>query len=388
MAVYLDNSATTRVCEEALETYIAVSRGEFGNPSSRHLLGKAAEDLLLDARATINRSLGSKDGTVIFTAGGTEANNLAIFGRAYAKPRYRKGGKILTTLGEHSSVTQPLTALANEGFRVVAIPTKGGKLDLEALEREMTPDVILVTMMLVNNETGAVYDLAYVSRLMRAYAPDAILHVDATQAYLKIPFTVKSLDADLVTISSHKVEGPKGVGALWVSPAVVKNRGLVPRELGGGQEHGYRSGTENVPGIAAFGAAIRKEMADRETRMALATRLSQKLIDEIANRESLHEVRVNLPARRAPHIVSITLPKIKSETMLHFLSARGIYVSSGSACSSHDTHTSPAIVAFGLSEAEADTTIRVSLGAHNTEADIDALLEGLEAGVRDLIRIR
>ncbi len=388
MAIYLDNSATTRICEEALETYLNVSRTQWGNPSSRHGLGKEAEDLINQTRGLINQSLGSRDGTVIFTAGGTEANNLAIFGRAYAKPRYRKGGKILTTQGEHSSVTQPLTALMNEGFRVVAIPTKGGELDWEVLEKELTPDVVLVTMMLVNNETGAIYDLGTVSRLMRANCPDGVLHVDATQAYLKIPFTIKSLGCDLVTISSHKVEGPKGVGALWVSPAVVKNRGLAPRELGGGQEGGYRSGTENVPGIAAFGAAIRKETGDRDTRIRQNTALSERLITGIATREGLSEVRVNLPPHRAPHIVSITLPKIKSETMLHFLSSYGIYVSSGSACSSNSTHKSSALVAFGRSEDEADYSIRVSLSHRNEMGDIDALIEALKIGLEKLSRVR
>lgn len=388
MSIYLDNSATTPMCEEALSAYLHAAKTAWGNPSSRHLMGKEAEDILKTTRAKVLSSLGTREGTVIFTAGGTEANNLAIFGRAYAKPRYRRGGKILTTAGEHSSVTECLSALRAEGFEVVEIPTAGGSIDMATLEKELTPNVILLTMMLVNNETGAVYDLAAVSRLAKQKCPDACLHADATQAYLKLPVSPRALGADMITVSAHKIEGPKGVGALWVSPAVIKNRGIVARELGGGQEGGWRSGTENVPAIAAFGAAIDKQTADRADRVSHMLRLRQRLLDGVASIPALAEVKCNLPPVCAPHIVSITLPRIKSETMLHFLSARGIFVSSGSACSSHDTHTSPAMIAFGLSQAEADSTLRVSFGIQNTDADVDAFLSALSEGVGSLIRFR
>ncbi len=386
--IYLDNSATTPVCQEALDTYVKVSSTLWGNPSSRHSLGKEAEDVLKCARETVKTAIGETTGTVVFTAGGTEANNLAIFGRAYAKPRYLKGGKILTTQGEHASVTEPLALLRSQGFTVVEIPTTGGQIDREVLERELTPSVILVTMMLVNNETGAVYDLGGVSQMMRQKCPDAVLHVDATQGFLKIPFSPKSLGCDLLTISSHKVEGPKGVGALWISDPVKKNRGLVARELGGGQEMGYRSGTENVPAVAAFSAAIRKEMADRAARVGRIAALRGAMIERIQSDAAFSEVLLNLPPKAAPHILSLTLPKIKSETMLHFLSAKGVFVSSGSACSSHDTHTSPAMVAYGLRPEEADCTIRVSFGVSNTMEDVDAFLKYLQLGLETLVRIR
>lgn len=386
--LYLDNSATTPICEEALARYIEVSRGAWGNPSSRHGRGKEAEDVLTDARRAVREALGARDGQVVFTSGGTEANNLAITGRLLAKPRYKRMGKLLTTEGEHASVSAPLEALRAEGVRVVEIPTRGGEIDLARLAEEMTPDVVLVSMMLVNNESGALYDIAAVSRLMRAKSPDAVLHVDATQGFLKVPFTVSALGAHMVTVSAHKVHGPKGVGALWIDAATVKNGGVAATLLGGGQEGGLRSGTENVPGIAAFAAAIRARRADREQAAAHMTALRDRLVEGIRGTSRLAEVQVNLSPRMAPHIVSITLPRIKSETMLHFLSAKGIYVSSGSACSSHNSHLSSAMLAWGLTEAEADCTVRVSFCAENTAEDVDALLAALAEGVQTLVRMR
>ena len=385
--IYFDNSATTRVSPEALAAYVEASENEWGNPSSRHSRGQAAEKLIAGARACLCDALGS-EGEVVFTAGGTEANNLAIRGRLAAKPRFFRGGKILTTAGEHSSVTRPLEALAREGLLVVEIPTRGGVLDLDALRREATPNTCLVTMMLVNNESGARYAIEDAARITRAACPDAVFHIDATQAFLKFPWSVKHMGADLVTVSSHKIRGPKGVGALWMSPAVVKNRGIAPMTLGGGQEGGYRSGTENVPGIAGFAAAVRQGMKNLPETAARLSALRETLIRGVAETPALREVRCQLPPVAAPHIVSLTLPRIKSETMLHYLSSKGIYVSSGSACSSHDTHLSHAMLAFGLSEKEADCTIRVSFGVQNTEEEIACFLEALSAGVESLIRIR
>lgn len=386
--IYFDNSATTRISPEALRVFCEVSEEHYGNPSSRHSRGADAERLLNDARNAVLSALGAGGGEVVFTAGGTEANNLAILGRLRAKPRFKKGGKILTTAGEHASVSHPIDALRREGLTVAVIPTVGGALDLDVLRREATPDVCLVSMMLVNNESGALYDLSAAARIVRVACPDAVFHVDATQAFLKVPFTVKSLGCDLVTVSSHKIRGPKGVGALWISPAVIKNRGIAPMMLGGGQEGDLRSGTENVPGIAAFAEAVRRGLAARDTNIEQLSDLRAYLIDRVENTPELAEVRVNMPPVSAPHIVSLTMPGIKSETMLHFLSSRGIYVSSGSACSSHDQHLSSAMLAFGLSEREADATVRVSFGVQNTREEVDAFLSALAAGVSGLIRAR
>ncbi|MBE6533109.1 MAG: cysteine desulfurase [Ruminococcaceae bacterium] len=385
--IYLDNSATTRISEGALEKYIEVSREYYGNPSSLHAMGFEAEKILDGARAEILRSLCTKDASVIFTASGSEANNLAIIGRALSKERYKSGAKIITTEGEHASVDAPLDFLVSLGFKVARIPTKNGKIDLDILKREMTRDVILVTMMMVNNETGALYDIATVSKIMKANSPDAFLHVDATQSYLKLPFTKAKLGADMITVSSHKIEGPKGVGALVVGKEVIKARGLAPIILGGGQEGGMRSGTENVPAVAAFGEAVKIGFESLKERYEKTRVLRDYLIGKF-EQEELAEISLTLPEFSAPHILNITLPKIKSETMLHYLSSLGIYVSSGSACSSNGTHSSSALTAYGRSAAEADTSIRISLSYHNTKEEIDALAEGLASGLKKLSRIR
>ena len=385
--IYLDNSATTKICDEALKKYNEVSTGFFGNPSSLHKMGFDAEKLLSDARGEILRSLSARAHKVIFTASGSEANNLAIIGRAFAKERYRKGKKIITSEGEHASINEPLMRLEKEGYKVVKIPTKGGKIDIERLQDELDDSVILVTMMMVNNETGAIYDVAKVAKLTHSRAPEALVHLDATQSYMKLPISLSSLPADMITISSHKIEGPKGVGALVVTDKVLTSKGLSPLILGGGQEGGMRSGTENVPALAAFGEAVRVYSAERESRYLTVCDISEYLLNRLS--ALLPEISASLPEARAGHIVNITLPKIRSETMLHFLSSRGIFVSSGSACSSNDVaHRSSALIAFGRSEAEADSSLRISLSYRNTKEEIDALISALGEGLARLQRMK
>lgn len=384
--IYLDNSATTRISEEALAKYNEISRDCYGNPSSLHKLGFDAEKILDGARAEITNSLGAKGATVVFTASGSEANNLAIIGRALSKERYMGKAKIITTEGEHASVDAPLEMLRKMGFKVAKIPTARGVVDKDSLVRELTTDVILVTMMMVNNETGALYDTAEVSKLMKAKCPDAFLHVDATQSYLKFPFTKAKCGADMITLSSHKIEGPKGVGALLIDPAVIKARGLAPLILGGGQEGGLRSGTENVPGIAAFGEAVKIGTAKLRERYTKTSSLRAYTIERIE--KELSEISITDPQSHAPHILNITLPKIKSETMLHYLSSLGIYVSSGSACSSNSGHHSSALTAYGRSADEADTSVRISFSYKNEKDDVDALIEGLKSGLDKLSRIK
>ena len=382
--IYLDNSATTKISEEALARYCEVSRDFFGNPSSLHAVGKAAEDILKDARNAIRSAIGAKSGTVVFTASGTEANNLAILGRAHAKARYR-GAKLITSAGEHASVTAPLSALAAEGMKVAEIPTTGGRLDLAALEEMLTPDTVLVTVMLVNNETGALYDLRAAADIIKRKAPDCALHADATQALFKTPIDVRALGVRLMTLSSHKVEGPKGVGALWIDDSLIKEKGIAPLILGGGQEGGMRSGTENVPGIAAFATACRIGQREMPERIASIAALRERLLCGLSA-DAFREVTPILPEISAPHILSLILPRVKSEVMLHHLSADGISVSSGSACSSHGHVGTGALSAFGIPEAMRDFAIRVSLSHRNTEADIDAFLASLEKGLARLAR--
>ncbi len=382
--IYFDNSATTRISEAALEKYVETSRASFGNPSSLHKLGLDAEKLIHAAREEILFSLGAKDSSIVFTASGSEANNLAILGRAFSKERFA-GKKIITTDSEHASVNEPLSRLSALGFKVVKIPTRGGELDLGALRAELTPDVILLTMMMVNNETGALYDTAEAARLARLACPDAVIHLDATQSYMKLPFTKVSCGADMITVSSHKIEGPKGVGALVIDNRIIRSKGLAPLILGGGQEGGLRSGTENVPGICAFGEAVRLGRESLRQRYAYLSNLRRELICKL---EGIPEISITIPKTSVPHIVNITLPNIKSETMLHYLSSFGIYVSSGSACSSNTGHISSALVAFGRSAAEADCSIRISLSHTNTTEEIETLCQKLEEGIGKLARIR
>ena len=386
--IYLDNSATTRVSEEALNKYIEISREFYGNPSSLHALGFSAEKIISEARDTLLSTLSAKGSSLIFTASGSEANNLAIIGRALSKERYLKGAKIITSDGEHASVNEPLSRLEALGFKIVRIPTKGGVLDLERLSSELTTDTILVTIMMVNNETGALYDIASISRLIKSKVPTAALHVDATQSYMKIPFTKSSIGADMITISSHKIEGPKGVGALVVDPRIIKEKGLSPIIFGGGQEGGLRSGTENVPAIAAFAEAASIGKRTFQQRYEKYQLLYRSLVDRIEASEALSGISITKPHSHAPHILNITLPGIKSETMLHYLSSFGIYVSSGSACSSNDARVSSALTAYGRSAKEADSSIRISFSDKNELSDIDALISALESGIAKLAKIK
>ena len=386
MQAYFDNSATTKIRREALDKYISVSEEIYGNPSSLHTLGLLAEKQLDEARESILHSLNERSSTVVFTSSGSEANNLAIFGRAFAKERYMGKAKIITTEGEHASVSAPFEALEKMGFKITKIPTKNGILDLGALEAELTADVILVSVMMVNNETGALYDTASVSALIKARCKDALLHVDATQSYLKMPFTKRSIGADMITLSSHKIEGPKGVGALVISDSVIKAKGLSPIILGGGQEGGLRSGTENVPAISAFGEAVRLGYTELNDAYRYTNELREYIISRLNS--EIPEIKPTLPESHSPCILNITLPDIKSETMLHYLSSMGVFVSSGSACSSNSSHLSSALIAYGKSEKEADSSIRISLSKRNTREEADMLVSALKSGVDRLSRIR
>ena len=384
--IYLDNSATTQICEEALNKYCEISLNSYGNPSSLHDKGVDAEKELEIARKIILKSVSAENCNLFFTSSGTEANNLAILGRAYAKDRFKNGAKIITTRGEHASVNQPLEALKKSGFKVAYISTRDGDFDLEEFKKELTPDTILVSVMMANNETGAVYNIPSVKRALIDARSTALLHVDATQGYMKIPFTKAGIGADMITISAHKIEGPKGVGALIVDPSIIKSRDLSPIMLGGGQEGGYRSGTENVPGICAFGEAVKVYSEHLNERIAYITQLREYLVQMIT--KNLPEISLTNPKHHAPHILNITMPSIKSETVLHYLSSLGIYVSSGSACSSNSRHRDSALVAYGRSEKEADCSIRISLSHRNTRDDVDALISALGKAVTQLARMR
>ena len=382
--IYLDNSATTPLCPEAKAAMCAAMEC-YGNPSSLHGDGLASAALLKESREAVALALGEryiKPGQLIFTASGTEASAIALLGTAMAKSR-RSATTILTTDSEHPSVAQNLALLEKEGFTVVRVPTKGGMLDMDVVRAHMNKSLFMVSMMLVNNETGALYPVGEVFAMAKAANPDCICHCDAVQGFLKVPMSAKSLGADLITVSAHKIHGPKGVGALYISQRLLTARAVVPVYGGGGQEFGLRSGTENLIGIAGFAAAAKRGFEKRAEFVTATSALAQRLADALQD----SEIMLNLPPKRAPHILSITLPDIKSETMLHYLSGKGIAVSAGSACSSHAKAPSATLLAFGLSAEVADCTLRISLSAENTAEQIDALAGALRSGVAELVRI-
>ncbi len=383
--IYFDNSATTPLSAAARKA-IEQAADCFGNPSSLHTLGQNAEVLVRTAREQLLASLGVRrgQGTVIFTSCGTEATSTALLGTAFAKSR-RTAARILTTDSEHPATSQALEVLAQNGFEIVKLPTRGGVLDMDALERALDKPIFSASFMLVNNETGALYAIKEAfAKIKRAY-PDAITHCDAIQGFMRVRFTPAVLCADLVSVSGHKIHAPKGIGALYISADLIKAKKIVPFLRGGGQEDGMRSGTENVIGICALGACA----ADMNARRNSIEATLSELYGYACDRLSKLDVRINMPVgAKVDHIINITLPSIKSETMLHYLSSKCIYISSGSACSSHSHTPSSALIAFGLSAAEADCSLRISLSEYNTKDDIDALCDALAEGIARLVRIK
>ncbi len=380
--IYLDNSATTPLSKGAVDAMHKAIES-FGNPSSLHALGHLAEKNVNTAREIIAASLGIKKDSykVIFTSGGTEANNLAITGSALAK-NY-KNPKIIISNSEHPCILEPVKALAAKGFEVVYLPTVGGEIDEQAFIDAMDKNTVLVSIMAVNNETGAIYDIRKLFSYAKRVNPQVICHTDAVQAYLKIPFSPSLVGADLVSISSHKVHGPKGCGALIVSKNIITAKKLAPISLGGGQEGGIRSGTENTIGIMGFGGAVSELYPKLNADIKTMTELKEYFISLLPE-----EIKVNSPKTSAPHIINITLPSIKSETMLHHLSSKGIYVSSGSACSSHKQTQSHVLLAFGLSNHDADCSLRVSISAETKKEHLTRLAEELKNGIDTLVKIK
>ena len=382
--IYFDNSATTKISPLAKAKMLEVMDTAYGNPSSKHKKGLESEHYLEEARNIILSSLGVSRGVrgeLIFTSGGTESNNLAILGGVYSKNR--KGNeKIMISAGEHSSVEEVAVQLEKRGFCVLRVPTQNGEIDLDYI-RENAHGVILASFMNVNNETGAKYDVASAFKIIKSLCPGAICHSDCVQSYMKSAVSPKSLAADMISISAHKVNGPKGVGALYVSPEIIKAKKLVPIIFGGGQEENFRSGTENLYSICAFGEAVNEHMKNLSADIEKMNTLKCYIVEGLSK---IDGVNVNLPPKSAPHIISLTAMGIKSETLLNALSKRGIYVSSGSACSSHSKNLSKALLAYGLKESEADSTIRISISAENTKAEADIFFAALKEEVTHLAR--
>ncbi|MBC8536676.1 cysteine desulfurase family protein [Feifania hominis] len=376
MEHYLDNSATTKPYPQAVWAMTEVLTRDYGNPSSAHRKGVESEAHLRAARETVAKTLACEADELFFTSGGTEADNLAILGGAAA--RSRAGRHIVTTDSEHPAVENAVGRLEERGFTVTRLSTRGGMIDPAALEAALRPDTALVSMMMVNNETGAVYPVNRVRELLEQRSPNALFHIDAVQGYGKLPFSVKKLGCDLLTVSAHKIGGPKGVGALYV------RRGVHIESLvcGGGQEGNLRSGTENLPGIAGFAAACEATFDDLPRKLQALRALREELICRLG--EQLPQAIVHLPAQAAPHIVNFSLPPYKSETLVHALEQYDVFVSGGSACNAKKKVRSRALTAFGLPDEQVDSALRVSFCFENTREDIDALLDALGAAAASL----
>ena len=385
--IYFDSAATTSVCEAAAAAANRAMADQWGNPSAVYSFGASAHRALERDRETVRSAFGAgaKDGRVIFTSSGTEANNTAIIGAVIAKSRNR-GGRVLTTDSEHPSVARAVSRLEALGYEVKRVPTANGEIDLDALRAAATERVIFASFMTANNETGALYDVASAARIVKSASPGAIVHTDAVQAFLKCDVSPKKSGVDMISVSAHKVHAPKGTGALWVRESVIRAKDLSPYIVGGGQEDTMRSGTENTAGIAAFAAAVAEGAATLTERRAAVEALEEYALGEIAAR--VPEAKINRPARSLAGIVSVTLPDIRSETALNFLAARDIFVSAGSACSAHSGKPSGVLLAFGLTEREADSTIRVSFDHTNTRDEFDALCAALAEAVATLQRAK
>lgn len=370
--IYFDNAATTVVSPAAAKAVLSGMTKEYGNPSSLHQKGVEAEALLKEAARTIAGTLKVSPNEIYFTSGGTEANNWALFGAARANAR--NGRKILTTAMEHPAVSEVLKSLSTEGFSVVPISVDAqGRLDLETFLRELTPDVVLVSMMVVNNEIGAVTPVREIGKLLKSRCPQALYHADAIQAYGKFPIFPKEVGIDLLTVSGHKIHGPKGTGFLYKSERAK----IKPLLYGGGQQGGLRSGTENVPGIAGLGVAAGEAYRDLAERTEKMFSLRERLVEGLS---ALPEVILHgMPGREgAPHIVNASFLGIGSEVLQHALEERGIYVSAGSACSSHKRAGSPTLTAIGASREELSSAVRFSFSALNEAEEVDEALRVLQ----------
>lgn len=376
---YLDNAATAPVYKEAADAAYKVLNENFGNPSSLHTLGIEAEQIIDNARLSVSRLLSCDKKEIIFTSGGTESNNLAISGAVSALKR--RGKRIITTAIEHPSVINVFKQLEEQGFEAVYVnPRSDGKIYSEDIIKEINDKTILISCMLVNNETGLILPVKEIKQgVINAKAP-ALIHCDAVQALSKLTFSVRELGVDLLAVSAHKIHGPKGVGALYIK----KGARILPIIYGGGQERNLRPGTENTAGIAGFAAAcfiVYKNINENISKVRDVREYFAKKI-----KIEIPQIKINSPNDSVPHIINITVLGFKSETMLHFLESKGVFVSSGSACSSHKKGVSYVLKAMGLKDNEADCALRISFSHLNTKEDIDMLVSSLKEGMSVLTK--
>ena len=374
MAHYLDNAATTPVREEAARAALEAMTEGWGNPSARYALGTRAAERLKEWRAQVAQGLGCLPEEVYFTSCGTESDNWAI--QAAVELNKRKGKHIVTTAIEHAAVLEPCRALERQGYEVTYLqPGRDGKIAPEAVAAALREDTVLVSMMLVNNELGTILPVAEAARAIREAGCPALLHCDAVQGFLKVPFTPRELGVDLLSISGHKIHAPKGIGAMYVR----KGLNIQPMIRGGGQESGLRSGTEATGQIAALAAAVTAGRATLEADLRHMADLKAYAVERLTT--GVPGLRV-LTEGGAPHILPITLPGYKSEVVVRFLSDLGVYVSSGSAC--HKGKPSHVFAALNLPKKERDGVLRVSFSYDTTREDVDALVQGLEQAGKQL----
>ena len=368
MECYFDNSATTRVYDEVIDIMVKVMREDYGNPSSLHLKGLDAEHIIKDSSAKIAKVLKCLPEEIVFTSGGTESNNMAIIGSALAKRRH--GKHIIVSSVEHASVSAVMQFLIKEGYEVTYIPSgENGQVDVDAFADAVRDDTILVSCMHINNELGSVMPVEQIGRAVKAKNKDVYFHVDAIQSFGKIEVLPKKMNADLVSVSGHKIHGPKGSGFLYIKKGLL----IRPVIYGGGQQKNMRSGTENVPAIAGLGVAVEKTFENFEEKTAHIASLRDRLVDELTKIENVY---CNTDVSKgAPHIASISFVGVRSEVMLHALEDKGIYVSSGSACSSNKKKESAVLTAIGLDKDRIESTLRFSFGEQNTVEEVDYAIE-------------
>lgn len=371
MEAYFDNSATTKVFDCVKDAVVHAMTEDYGNAAARHMKGVEAERLIKEARAEIARSLKVQEKEILFTSGGTESNNMALIGTALANQR--AGKHLITTAVEHASIYNTMEFLREQGFEITYLPVDSyGCISLDELRDAVREDTILVSVMYVNNEIGAVEPVEEISRVIREKNPRTLFHVDAIQAYGKYVIRPKKQGIDLLSVSGHKIHGPKGVGFLYIDERVK----IRPLLYGGGQQKGMRSGTENVPGCAGLGAAVKEVYTDHEAKIERLYGLRERMIEGL---KALPGVTINGHEGRenAPQIVSASFEGVRSEVLLHALEEKGIYVSSGSACSVNHPGVSGTLKGIGVKKELLDSTIRFSFGLFNTPEEVDYCLEVL-----------
>lgn len=372
MDVYFDNSASTKVSEKAIEIMLKTMRDDYANTSGKHIKGVEAESYVKDAADIIAKTLKVKKGEIIFTSGGTESNNMALIGGAMSRKRY--GKHIIISGIEHPAVYRPAEFLTEQGFELSVLPVNSeGQVDLELLKSTIRDDTVLVSVMYVNNEIGAIEPVEEISRIIKAKNKDILFHVDAIQAYTKLRINPKSQGIDMLSASGHKFHGPKGVGFLYIDSNVKIN----PIIFGGGHQRGMRSGTLNTTGIAGMGVAAKEAYENFDERINKISDLKYYLMDELEKLEGA-VLNTGRGENFAPQVISVSFEDIRAEVLLHALEDRGIYVSSGSACSSNHPGISGTLKAIGVRDNLLDATIRISLSELNNKEEADYFIKNLK----------